>query len=174
MTYFNIRKFEPSGAGQLSVSWHWLLFFFFFFGLSYCSWGSCGENTEVVCHSLLQWTMFCQNLPLWPVCFGWPLNDMAHRFIELCKPLCHNKIHEGAQLNGHKSEQTPGDLKDREAWCAAVHGVTKRRTWLSDWTTTKWPRAPAWKSTWKSNNVDPTHGYLLQITIHVPGMKSAT
>ena len=25
---------------------------------------------------------------------------------------------------------------DREAWCAAVHGVTKTRTWLGDWTTT--------------------------------------
>ena len=23
---------------------------------------------------------------------------------------------------------------DREAWCAVVHGVTKSRTWLSDWT----------------------------------------
>ena len=23
---------------------------------------------------------------------------------------------------------------DREAWSAAVHGVTKSRTWLSDWT----------------------------------------
>ena len=27
--------------------------------------------------------------------------------------------------------------KDREAWCAAVRGVTKSWTWLSDWTTTK-------------------------------------
>ena len=27
--------------------------------LFYCSWGSQGKNTEVVCHSLLQWTIFC-------------------------------------------------------------------------------------------------------------------
>ena len=26
--------------------------------------------------------------------------------------------------------------KDSEAWHAAVHGMTKSRTWLSDWTTT--------------------------------------
>ena len=25
-------------------------------------------------------------------------------------------------------------VMDREAWSAAVHGVTKSRTWLSDWT----------------------------------------
>ena len=28
-------------------------------------------------------------------------------------------------------------VKDREASCAPVHGVTKTLTWLSDWTTTK-------------------------------------
>ena len=27
-------------------------------------------------------------------------------------------------------------VEDREAWHAAVHGVTKSQTWLSDWTTT--------------------------------------
>ena len=26
-------------------------------------------------------------------------------------------------------------VKDREAWCAVVHGATKSQTWLSDWTT---------------------------------------
>ena len=25
-------------------------------------------------------------------------------------------------------------VMDREAWCAAIHGATKSRTWLSDWT----------------------------------------
>ena len=30
-------------------------------------------------------------------------------------------------------------VKDREAWPAAVHGVTESWTWLSDWTTTNHP-----------------------------------
>ena len=33
-------------------------------------------------------------------------------------------------------------VKDREAWHAAVQGVAKSRTWLSDWKTTKWDRLP--------------------------------
>ena len=37
-------------------------------------------------------------------------------------------------------------VKDREACCAAIHGVAKSRTRLSDWTELNW-RQP-WLSTW--------------------------
>ena len=60
-----IAYWEPTNlGGHLSVS--------YLFAFSYCSWGSQGKNTEVVCHSLLQWTTFCQNSPPWPVHLGWP------------------------------------------------------------------------------------------------------
>ena len=36
------------------------------------------------------------------------------------------------QLEGHEFEQTLGVATDREAWHAAVHGVTKSQTQLSN------------------------------------------
>ena len=39
------------------------------------------------------------------------------------------------RLNGHECEQTSGDSEDREAWRAAVHGVAKSQTRLSNCTT---------------------------------------
>ena len=30
-------------------------------------------------------------------------------------------------------------VMDREAWRAAIHGITKSRMWLSDWTELNWP-----------------------------------
>ena len=36
------------------------------------------------------------------------------------------------QLNRHEFEQTPGDGEGQEAWRAAVHGVTKSQTQLTD------------------------------------------
>ena len=38
------------------------------------------------------------------------------------------------QLDGLEFEQAPGVVMDREAWHAAVHGVAKSWTRLSDWT----------------------------------------
>ena len=42
--------------------------------------------------------------------------------------------------NAHEFEQIPGVVKNRGAWGAAVHGVSKSRTWLSDWATTVLPK----------------------------------
>ena len=59
-----VTYWAPTDLGvHLSVS--------YLFAFSYCSLGSQGKNTEVVCHSLLQWTMFCQNSPPWPIHLGW-------------------------------------------------------------------------------------------------------
>ena len=58
----------------LSVSSH--------FAFSYCSCSSQGKNTEVVCHSLLQWSTFCQTSPPWPFRLGWP-HTVWLSFIEL-------------------------------------------------------------------------------------------
>ena len=54
----------PTWRVPLSVSYH--------FAFSYCSWRSQGKNTEMVCHSLLQWATFCQTSPPCPVHLGWP------------------------------------------------------------------------------------------------------
>ena len=53
-----------------------------------CSWGSQGKNTEVVCHSLLQWTTFCQTSPPWPAHLGWPHTAWLS-FIEWDKAVVH-------------------------------------------------------------------------------------
>ena len=40
------------------------------------------------------------------------------------------------RLNGYEFEQLQEIVKDRETWCAAVHGVAKSWTRLSDFTLT--------------------------------------
>ena len=54
-------------------------------------------------------------------------------------------------------------VEDREAWCVAVHGVSKSRTRLSDWTTTQhsyhsinieWMKGPyKWMKVWTNRDM---------------------
>ena len=36
------------------------------------------------------------------------------------------------QLNGHKFEQAPGGVKERDGWCAAVHGGSQSHDWATE------------------------------------------
>ena len=54
---------------------YFLFFFFYHFTFSCCSWDSWGKNTGVICRSLLQWAVFCQNSSLWPVCLTWSCRE---------------------------------------------------------------------------------------------------
>ena len=58
----------------------------YLFAFSYYSWDTQGKNAEVVCHSLLQWTTFCQNSPPRPIHLGWPY--MAWKGWHLCCLVC--------------------------------------------------------------------------------------
>ena len=65
-------SYSPPVAYWALLTWGVHLPVSYIFAFSYCSWGSQGKNAEVVHHSLLQWTTFCQNSPPWPVHLGWP------------------------------------------------------------------------------------------------------
>ena len=45
---------------------------------------------------------------------------------------CLDGIIDSRDMNLSKFQEM---VKDREAWCAAVHGISKSWTWLSNWTT---------------------------------------
>ena len=53
------------------------------------------------------------------------------------------------RLDGHEFEQAPGDGEGQEAWRAAVHGVTKSWTRLSDWTELNLREAEDIKERWQ-------------------------
>ena len=59
-------------------------------------------------------------------------------------------------------------VKDRKAWCAAVHGVAKRQTWLSDWTKLKGCTHNSYWTNSKYLQAMATHSRVL--AWRIPGM----
>ena len=72
---------------------------------------------------LLSWhDVFPTSPPFWPF---FSENTAAHLILA--------GISDSTDMNLRKLQER---VKDREAWHAAVHGVVKTGTWLSDWTAT--------------------------------------
>jgi len=51
-------------------------------------------------------------------------------------------------------------VMDREAWHAAIHGVTKSQTWLSDWTELNWTEVLLWDLQLLLSNLEQKLGLL--------------
>ena len=75
---FPVAYWAPTDLGSSSFS---------VFAFSYCSWGSQGKNTEVVCHSLLQFVL--SELSSMTHLSLVALHNMAHSFIEVDKAVVH-------------------------------------------------------------------------------------
>ena len=45
-------------------------------------------------------------------------------------------------------------VMDREAWRAAIHGVAKSQTWLSDWTEMNWTELKSKQCSEEKESID--------------------
>ena len=84
-------------------------------------------------------------------CWSWNSNTLATSCEELThwkRPWCWEGLRAGGEgddrgWDGWMASPTRWtwvwvNLMNREAWRAAIHGVAKSRTWLSDWTELNW------------------------------------
>ena len=106
------------------------------------------KNTRVVCHSFLQWTMFCQNSPLWPVGLGWSCMAWLIASLSYTRPftktrLCSKKgdtrltNKKKSLFHGKKQARvdasSPSLLKLHTRFCIYIDIISLRLFWSPYW-----------------------------------------
>ena len=128
---------------------HLLVSYFFAF-----SYRSRSKNTGLVCLSLLQGTMFCQNSsttthPSWVT-----LHDMAYSFTELHKPLRHDKaVISEEDIHRHIDTQT-----HRHTYkLIHTHAYEMHREVSKEWQTEKKSRRTSWRRWNQTKSLSEIH-----------------
>ena len=81
----------------------------------------------MVCHSLLQWTAFCQNSPLWPVRLGWPCTAWLVTWLSYASPFnTDDLILKNANPTGTRSSPS---IISRSEWGLLKQGGQGRPIW---------------------------------------------
>ena len=113
-----------------------------------CPWDSPGRNTAVGCHFLLQGIFLTQGSNSCLLCLLHrqacslslvppgkqppPKKKWCAKSLRWQRMRWLNDITDSMDMSLSKLQEI---VKDREAWHATVHGVSKNQTWLSGWTT---------------------------------------
>ena len=116
-------------------------------GVGEDSWESLGQQGDQTSHS---WRKTVLNIHWKDWCWSWNSNTLAtwcEELTHLKRPWCWERSKAGGDGDDRGRDGWMASLTqwrwvwvnrelvmDREAWGNAVHGVTKSRTWLNDWT----------------------------------------